>query len=120
MNTKFTFNNIRHNILYYDISIRGGPTLGKESIPPNSDLAPKCDMKHCLTNSKNQHVYKKGCLWPLKHAKVRFRSRLPLGANNAFQTLSRLGGDNGTPLLIPHPTWRLWLLDLVGPQYFCL
>ena len=43
-------------------------------MPPNLDIVPKFDMKHCLTNSKRRHIGAKGSvLWPSKYAKMRFQ-----------------------------------------------
>jgi len=60
----------------FDVVInRGGFALGYGwgTIAPNLGLAPKCDMKHCLTNSKHQHIGAKGSvLWLSKYAKMRF------------------------------------------------
>jgi len=49
-----------------------------QQLPPKLGLVPQCDLKHCLTNSKHQHI-----LWPLKYAKMRFRlgARTPLGSS---------------------------------------
>ena len=47
---------------------KGGSTLGWGTAPIIA-LAPKCDMKHCLTNSK----CKRSVLWPSKYAKMRFQ-----------------------------------------------
>jgi len=47
---------------------------------PNLGLAPKCDMKHCMTNSKHRHIdAKRRVLWPSKYAKMRFRLGLRPG-----------------------------------------
>jgi len=42
-------------------------------LPPNLGLAPKCDMKHCLTNSKHRHIgANRSTLWLSKYAEMRF------------------------------------------------
>ena len=53
----------------------------RSTLPPNLGLTPKCDMKHCLTNSKHQHIgAKRTVMWP-KYAKMCLRLEL-LGAND--------------------------------------
>ena len=53
--------------------LRRGSTLGQGAVPPNLGLLPrtKWDMKHCLTNSKHQHIgAKRSVLWPPNYAKL--------------------------------------------------
>jgi len=69
--------------------IRGGSTLGAGgAIPPNFGLAPQCDMKHCLTNSKASACRCK------KKGSAAFKvseNAFPAGAHDASQPPSRLG-----------------------------
>ena len=39
-----------------NVIVKDGSNLGQGQLPSNLSLAPKCDMKHCLTNSKYWHV----------------------------------------------------------------
>ena len=49
------------------------PRWGRGQLPPNLGFVSKYDMKHCLTNSKHQHIgAKRSVLWSLKYAKIRF------------------------------------------------
>jgi len=79
----------------------------------NLGLAPKCDMKHCLTESIRLHV-QKGAFC---HAafKIRQNGFLQAGAPPELcwelSTLPRPPSRLGTFLLIPHPTRRLRHLD---------
>jgi len=54
---------------------RGGSTLGRGVLPPqNLGLAPQCDIRHCLVNSKHRHTgAKSSVLWLSKYAKMRFQ-----------------------------------------------
>ena len=77
------------------------------AIAPNLGFAPKCDMKHCLTNWKHQHIdAKRSVLWPSKYAKMHFRPGL------RFPDLQV--GWEGIPLSIPHLTRCLRRLDFQG------
>jgi len=73
--------------------------------PEARPYSPKCDMKHCLTNLKHQHIgAKRSVLWPSKYAKImHFRPGLRPRSSEDLMTLPRpLIGWKGTPLPIPH------------------
>jgi len=58
---------------------------------PKPRHCPKCDTKHCLTNTKHQHIgAKRSVLWPSKYAKMCFwplRSTLgPTGGGLGFSS----------------------------------
>jgi len=81
----------------------------------NLGLEPKCDMKHCLTNSKRRHIdAKRSFLWSSKYAKMCFRQGLRCGALDAPsdpQVVWR--GDTYTP---PHSAPRLFHLRFRGVE----
>ena len=84
---------------------------GRGQLPPNLNLAPKCDMKHCLTNSKHQRIGAKNVLWPSKYAKMRFRPWLclePAGGAHDAPSDPRVSWEGNTP-----PPISLHLISLV-------
>jgi len=65
-------------------------TFGQGAIAPNLDLAPKCNMKHCLTKSKHRHIGAKrkycGLQNTPKCVSGRGSARTPLGDHDTSQT----------------------------------
>jgi len=93
---------------------------GDTSPLPNLAFLPKCNTKHCLTNSKHRHIHigaKKSVLWLSKYAKVRCRPGLhPVprwGALDAPRALSRLGSSHttrhGASILTPSAIDSIWI-----------
>ena len=82
---------------------------GGGEITPKPRPCPQMWHKHCLTNSKNQHIYrcKKGVLWPSKYAKMHFRSGLLTPHSTRFSHLC------ARPLI-------LRFLGSNAPEYCCL
>jgi len=85
---------------------------------PNLGLASKCDMEHCLNNSKHRHICaKRSVPWPSKYAKMRFRPGIRPGphwesSRRTADLLVGWGGEHPSSYP-PHPSRRLWRLDLV-------
>jgi len=84
---------------------RRGSMLGQRAVAPNFSVAPKCDMKHCLTNSKHRHIDAKRAFFDLQNIfPERSPPRTPMGSSQCFpRPLVSWGGNT---LLIPHPTQR--------------
>jgi len=96
-----------------DNRTRGGFALEQGQLPPkHRRFPPNCDIKHCMTNSKNQRIgAKRSVLWPSKYTKMRFlpRPKLRCGAYDGLPDHAVGWGKDIFP--IPHPTRQL---DLVG------
>jgi len=73
----------------------------------NLGLAPKCDMKHCLTNSKHRHRCKKECSVAFRICQNTFSAGAPTrprrGTHNA-STDSRLERGHPSSYPTPHST----------------
>ena len=103
-----------------------GVTWGRGQLSPNLGLAPKCDIKLCLTNSKYLHIRaKKSVLWPSKYTKMRFRLGFypgpRWGAHESFQTSSMLGRGHISSYPIPtldSLTFGTSICGALPPKYF--
>jgi len=105
-------------------------------VPQTLALSPKCDMKHCLTNSKYRHTgAKRSVLWPSKICQMRYRNFTvgapPGNPMGEVKTLPRPIVGWGKDTLISHPIRRSMLppsvlatrrLDIWRhcPEYFSL
>jgi len=83
---------------------RRGQLPPPPQFPQTTALNPKCDMKHCLTNSKHQHIGAKSSVqWPPKYENLFPAGALPpdpiRGAHDARQTPSRLERGHPSPYL---------------------
>jgi len=94
----------------------GCSTLGQGAIvPQTSALPPKCDMKHCMTNSKHWHIgAKRSVLWPSKYAKMGFQPPPDSAGDITMLPQSPLVGW----YLIPHSTQRTSIWWGQCPQIF--
>ena len=80
-----------HGCMYARFYVRAGGQLP----PKRQPCSLKCDIKHCLTNSKHRHIgAKRSVRWTSDYAKMCFRPGDPTGE---LKTLPRppvaLGGD---------------------------
>ena len=70
------------------------------AIAPNLGLAPKCDIKHCSTNSSHWHIGKNtSIVWPSKYAKMHLCARV--AQDTPRDPLVGWGGDT-PPHILPY------------------
>jgi len=108
-------------------AFRGFYAWAEGQLPPNFIFAPKCDIEHCLMNSKHWHIGAKRCIVrPSKFASMHFQLGLRLGPRWVAHDDPLVDWGENTPHHIPShnsPAFGTrhlepWFGGGIVPKYF--
>ena len=90
--------------------------------PSQTSIFPRCDIKHCSTNSKHRHIgANSSIMWPSRYGKMRFRpgtlTWLLWGSSRRFRRPLSIGEGTFLPIFYTLAIRRLDLGDIF-PEYF--